>query len=279
VSVIDTTTNTVIATIPVGIRPSDIAYDSANEQMYVANRGTGSPGTGTVSVIDTTTNTVIDTITVGDVPRGIAYDPVNERMYVTNGFDSNVSVIDTTTNTVIDTVIVVGSPSDIAYDSANERMYVSSGGGFVSVIFLNANNVCQDSGFDAGEIRTYQSNGQTIEQITCVNFVGECSGEIEDGETRECTVQNYAVRVLNVTGENGIMENSNTQQGQQGTNDIITTTTADNNNDPTIIENIVEPKEEEQKIIIEEQGIQDSPRLTASEKITKLKQQWLDLLP
>ena len=27
------------------------------------------------------------------------------------------------------------------------------------------------------------------------------------------------------------------------------------------------------------QGIADSPKLTASEKITKLKQQWLDLLP
>ena len=37
VSVIDTTTNTVIATIPVGQDPIGIAYDSFNERMYVAN--------------------------------------------------------------------------------------------------------------------------------------------------------------------------------------------------------------------------------------------------
>ena len=32
-------------------------------------------------------------------------------------------------------------------------------------------------------------------QITCVNFVGECSGEIQGGETKECTVQDYAISV------------------------------------------------------------------------------------
>ena len=68
---------------------------------------------------------------------------------------------------------------------------------------------------------------------------------------------------------------SNTELQQQSTNDIIMTT-AENNNEPTSIQNI-EQKEEQQ--LMEEQRIQDSPGLTASEKIEKLKKQWLELLP
>jgi hypothetical protein len=70
---------------------------------------------------------------------------------------------------------------------------------------------------------------------------------------------------------------SNTELQQQlSTNDIVTTT-GNNNNEPTSIQNIAEQKEEQQ--LMEEQRIQDSPGLTALEKIEKLKKQWLELLP
>ena len=53
VSVIDTKTNTVNATIPVGNGPTGVAYDSDDGRVYVANSGSNS-----VAVIDTRTNTV-----------------------------------------------------------------------------------------------------------------------------------------------------------------------------------------------------------------------------
>ena len=56
--------------------------------------------------------------------------------------------------------------------------------------------ICQDSGFDTGDIRTFVSSQQTLERITCVNFVGESSCEIENGKTRECTVQDYIVKSM-----------------------------------------------------------------------------------
>jgi len=87
VSVIDTNTNTVIGTIPVGANPQGIAYD-LNQTIYVANIG----GI-TVSVIDTNTNTIIDTIPVGNQPSDLAFDPLHERIYVTNFDDGTVSVI------------------------------------------------------------------------------------------------------------------------------------------------------------------------------------------
>ena len=84
---IDTATNTVIATIPVGNCPAGVAVSPDGATAYVANLD------GTVSVIDTATNTVTATITVGDGPSGVAVSPDGTRAYVTNSEDGTVSVI------------------------------------------------------------------------------------------------------------------------------------------------------------------------------------------
>jgi YVTN family beta-propeller protein len=63
VSVINTATNTVVATVPVGNAPHGVAVRPAGTFLYVANFGSNS-----VSVIDTTTNMVTATIKVGDGP-------------------------------------------------------------------------------------------------------------------------------------------------------------------------------------------------------------------
>ncbi len=60
-SVIDTATNTVIATIPVGVQPAGVAVSADGSKVYVANHRQA----GTVSVIDTATNTVTATIPFG----------------------------------------------------------------------------------------------------------------------------------------------------------------------------------------------------------------------
>src|SRR6266852_2051587 len=59
VSVIDTATDTVIATIPVGLAPFGVAVSPDGSKVYVTNISSN-----TVSVIDTATNTVIATIPV-----------------------------------------------------------------------------------------------------------------------------------------------------------------------------------------------------------------------
>ena len=82
--------------------------------------------------------------------------------------------------------------------------------------------ICQDSGFDTGDLRTFVSGQQTLEQITCVNFVGECVGEIDEGETKECTVQDYAVRVNSTSNGINILSDSIQQEQQQLTNNINT---------------------------------------------------------
>jgi len=104
VSVIDTATNTVVSTIPVGISPGGVAVTPDGSKVYVTNFLSN-----TVSVIATATNTVVSTIPVGTDPAGVAVTPDGSKVYVTNFLSNTVSVIATATNTVVST-IPVGPP-------------------------------------------------------------------------------------------------------------------------------------------------------------------------
>jgi YVTN family beta-propeller protein len=79
VSVINTATNTVVATIPVGIVPQLLAVTPDGTRVYVPNQGSD-----TVSVINTATNTVVATIAAGSQPVTAGVTPDGARVYVTN---------------------------------------------------------------------------------------------------------------------------------------------------------------------------------------------------
>src|ERR1700733_2257012 len=77
VSVIDTTTRTVTATIPVGADPIAAAVSPDGSTVYVANEGGNS-----VSVINAATDTVTATIAVGVGPDAVAVSPDGSLLYV-----------------------------------------------------------------------------------------------------------------------------------------------------------------------------------------------------
>ncbi len=64
VSAIDTSTNTVVATVPIGGSPRGVAVNSSGTSVYIA--AITNSGSGIVSVIDTATNTVVATVMLGD---------------------------------------------------------------------------------------------------------------------------------------------------------------------------------------------------------------------
>ena len=65
VSVIDTVSNSVTASVTVGSGPSGVSVHPAGSFVYVANQFNVP---GTLSVISTASNTVTETVTVGDAP-------------------------------------------------------------------------------------------------------------------------------------------------------------------------------------------------------------------
>lgn len=139
VTVIDTATNLVVATVPVGNNPLAAAVNPAGTRTFVTNQVAP---VGTVSVIDTSINGVVATVTVGGRPSGAAVKLPGDRVYVTNRDDKNVSVIDTATNGVVATVPVGNNPLGIAIDPSGTPAYVvNKGGNEVSVIDTTLNQV------------------------------------------------------------------------------------------------------------------------------------------
>ena len=127
-------TNTILATVPVGQSPYNIAYDSAKGELFVTNSYDG-----TVSVISDSTNTVVATIPVGVEPFSLAYDSGKGEIFVVN-FETDsknysLSVISDSTNEVVATIPLPGAPSFVVYDSAKGEIFVPTGvGGYSCVV-------------------------------------------------------------------------------------------------------------------------------------------------
>ncbi|MDQ1539977.1 MAG: hypothetical protein QOH29_703, partial [Actinomycetota bacterium] len=129
ISAIDTTTNTVVATVAVGVHPYGVAVDTATHTAYVTI------STGGVAVISGASNTVVGTVTLGGFPFAVAVDPATHSVYVTNYNAGVLSVISGSSRAVVATVTVGAKPSAVAVDVATHTVYVSNhGSGSVSVI-------------------------------------------------------------------------------------------------------------------------------------------------
>ncbi len=142
VTVINTSTDRVVATVTVGNDPFGVAITPDGTSAYVANSGSGS-----MSVIDTTSRTVVATIIVGGRPQAIAFTPDGSRAYVTNstGSPPYVSVIDTSSRAVIAIVPVGGSPVGVAITVDGAAAYVvNSGSDLVQVIDTASNMVVNE---------------------------------------------------------------------------------------------------------------------------------------
>jgi len=154
ISVIQTSNNTVVDTIPGFSGPFAIVITANGNYAYVTNFGSNnfSPVGTTVSVVNLSSNTVTAIITLGTQPSGIAFSPNGCFAYVTNyntlylgpNFTDltpglgTVNIIDLATNKVLCPVIVVGaSPDAIAVSLDGTRAYVSNySSNTVSVINL-----------------------------------------------------------------------------------------------------------------------------------------------
>uniref|UniRef100_UPI0034E1DD11 beta-propeller fold lactonase family protein n=1 Tax=Mycobacterium sp. OAE908 TaxID=2817899 RepID=UPI0034E1DD11 len=126
VSVIDMTTNSIVATLPVGAAPTSVATINASPSYqgtyaYVTNRDSNS-----VSVINTYTNTVDNWIPVGSQPWGVVETPNLAQVYVTNSGSNTVSVIDTSSRSVVATIPVGGAPTGVAVSGDGTRVYVAN---------------------------------------------------------------------------------------------------------------------------------------------------------
>lgn len=145
ISIIRTSDNTVVGTIPGFSGPFSIAITPDGNFAYVTNFGSNNfaPYGTTVSVVNLQTNTIIKTIDLGIQPSGIAITPDGKFAYASNyntlyavgaptfadltPGQGTVMIIDTATNEVVPPIIAVDqSPANVALSHKGEFAYVSN---------------------------------------------------------------------------------------------------------------------------------------------------------
>jgi YVTN family beta-propeller protein len=128
VSVIDTSTETVSATIsfPSGSKLANIVIAPSGLRAYVTAQDANA-----LFVIDTSTNTVLPApIALASSPLGIAIAPDGKEIYVTH-YDSatGISVVDISANAVVATIPGVPYLFAVAFTPNGKWAYVPGGGG------------------------------------------------------------------------------------------------------------------------------------------------------
>lgn len=196
VTVIDTTTGTVKATIPVGDTPQRIAVDPVLGRAYVTNYGLdGFAGQGvagsSVSVIDTSTDTVVDTIPGLSNPRGLAVDPTTHLVYVVNYWSQVMSVIDPTQSpaTIAQTGYLESRPWAVDVDPTTHRAYATAlfGGSLSTVSGTATLDTLYGFGgptqvtVDPDTKRAYVANSGNISVVDISNDAAVITGSLAAG--------------------------------------------------------------------------------------------------
>jgi YVTN family beta-propeller protein len=139
VSVIDTATNTVTATIAVvrGGGPTGVVVSPDGTRAYVTNQFDDS-----ISVIDTASNSVVATIPLApfSFAEFLAITPDGKSLYVPDSGQNTLQVVSTVTNSVTNTISLPGITSAVAITPDGTRAYALLVGA-VSVIDTATNTV------------------------------------------------------------------------------------------------------------------------------------------
>jgi YVTN family beta-propeller protein len=148
VYVINTSSDAVMATVPVGSHPIALAETPDGQKVYVANHGSSTSG-GSVSVISTLSDTVATTICLsGGSPPSCAIGPLpvwavaradSAQVYVLDQ-NGTIYAIDTASDSVIlPSVSASAGANFMFYDKNFSRLYVTSpGSGNLSVFDVSA---------------------------------------------------------------------------------------------------------------------------------------------
>jgi YVTN family beta-propeller protein len=151
VTVVDTSVDKVVATIPVQAGPPQyLAFAPDGKRVYVSIFN-DQKTINVVGVLDTTSNSITSTIPVGTRPFALAVTPDGSKLYVPNHDSGTVSVIDTASSTLVHDIKVAPNPHWVAFSPDGSTAYTANHeSGVVSIINTSDDSV-------AGEVRVQVS--------------------------------------------------------------------------------------------------------------------------
>ena len=127
--VVDTKTDKIVGTVPIGGAPEFLVYDKSTDKLYQNIKSTNS-----VQVIDPASNTVVETwpTAPATAPHGLAVDVKGGRLF-SAGRNGQLVEIDLKTGKVMASTEIAPGVDQIAYDSKAKRVYCA-GAGIISVV-------------------------------------------------------------------------------------------------------------------------------------------------
>jgi PQQ-dependent catabolism-associated beta-propeller protein len=145
VTVIDTATDRVVATINVGARPRGIRTSPDGKLVYVALSFSSQQTPGTINkiaAIDHDTGKVVAQYDAGTDPEQFAVSNDGRRLFISNEDAGTASIVDTSSGKVISTVVVGIEPEGVTISPDGRWVYVTAEtSNTVSVIDADTNEV------------------------------------------------------------------------------------------------------------------------------------------
>jgi phospholipase C len=150
VSVIDTSTNAVTATVVVGIYPQGIAITPDGTTAYVANTGpnTGPGGSTTLSKVSVSSKSTSGNLEVGEAPKGVAITPDGKTVAVT--CSDGLYTVATATNAVTKSPAAFVSPMGLAVTPDGSALWVVDTDAD-RVVVVSATDLSQQGTIEVGD--------------------------------------------------------------------------------------------------------------------------------
>lgn len=139
VSVINCSTNAVVATITTDYDVESMVYCPTNDKVYAGNCAANG-GSKSLSPITCSTNTKGTDIPMATQPYALCFCPYNNCIYI--GSSSVVYVFDCVTETVIATISSVGAQY-LTYSPSSNLIYATIGSTTVKTIDVTTNTVVE----------------------------------------------------------------------------------------------------------------------------------------
>ncbi len=167
VSVIDTPSLSVVATLNVGNTPVQVNIEPRGRYAYVVNQGGN-----TISVIDISRQKVVKVLAAGLQPNQFAILPNRNIAYMVNKGSNDLTLVDLTTNQATGARVTVGDgPVSVAHSTDSSRLYVvNSLSNTISVLDTASNVQIKTIAFDAGDLRPVAmavNHDSTIGYVAC----------------------------------------------------------------------------------------------------------------
>ena len=170
ITIIDTATWTVLATVVVGDFPTTATFSPDDTRIFITNRTEES-----VSFVSNAgeDSTLLGTAAVGAFPFISVPNADGSTLYVLNTNENTVGVIDTATFTQTATIAVDQTPVDIIADTDNNRLLVALG---------TASASSNGSMTQSGQLATIETLTNTLTETLCTDhFVTDLAADTDFG--------------------------------------------------------------------------------------------------